>query len=292
MSIAPPTPKTPPPSAAKAPSGSPPMAQRRTAPPPAGRSAIQGTVSRGIVRAGEKVLIYGAGKVGKTTLAAQVEQVGKKAIFIDVGESTSHMDATRYTPTPTTYQELRDALQDDAVLGEFDAVILDDLTTAEEITLAHVLGTKKGDGGSRVEGIEDFGWGKGYVHVFEASLALLCDLDRLARQGKDIIVVAHVSTENVKNPAGVDYPQYQPRLRSNKNAKFRERMMEWVYHCLFVALDTFVEKGGKATGGATRSIYTEASATHWAGSRSISGRINYPDGDDYAKVWRMIFGKS
>jgi hypothetical protein len=251
---------------------------------------VAATVGNGGRRPAEKCLVYGAGKIGKSTLCAMLAEVGMKVAFLDVGDSCSHLDVPIYQPTPTTYLEIRAALQNHSFWDQFDAVVLDDMTTAEELALAHVLATKRVDG-KPAEGIEDYGWGKGYVYVFEASIALLADLDQLARRGKHIVIVSHVLVENAKNPDGTDYQQYQPRLRQNKNAQFRSRVLEWVYHCLFVGMDTFVSKGGKAT-GSTRTIHTVTTVTHWAGSRAqLPPTIPYPDGEDYAAVWRHIFGK-
>jgi hypothetical protein len=246
-------------------------------------------VGRGNQRTSEKVLIYGAGKIGKSTLAALVSEVGLKPCFVDIGDSTSHLDVDRFDPNPTNYAELRAALQRPEFFDPYQVIVLDDMTTAEEMALAHVLSTKVVDG-RRAEGIEDYGWAKGYVYVFEACLAILADLDALARRGKHVVVISHVMVESVKNPDGTDWQQYQPRLRQNKNAQFRSRCLEWAYHCLFISMDTFVGKGGKAT-GSSRSIHTSPTATHWAGSRMrIPEVIPYPDNDDYARFWRLLFG--
>ena len=246
-------------------------------------------MTTGIPRQGEKIGIYGAGGIGKTTLATYLAEVGKKTLFVDIGDSTSHMDVERVAPAPLSYLEVRDVLHDDELIAPYDAIVLDDMTTAEEFAVEHVLVTRKTEGGQKADGAESYGWGKGYVFIYESSLLYLVDFDRIARMGKDMIVICHSATETVKNPDGTDYPQYQPRLRSNKNAKFRERFLEWCHHLLFLQMDTFVGKGGKAE-GMTRSIHVDPTNTHWAKSRSISGPIPYPVSGSYSEVWKMIFG--
>ena len=242
---------------------------------------------RGFSVRGEKVVIYGPACVGKSSLCASIIDVGFKPFFIDVGDSTSHMNVSRVQPA--NLAETRSALHDDSLLAPYGAVVLDDLTAGEEFGLTWVLRNIPHEKKLPIIGLEDYGWGKGYVHLFEASLLLLCDLDRIARMGKHVLVTAHDTIELVKNPMGEDYFQHQPRLRSNKNAKFRERVLEWCYHMIFIDFDVAISKDGKPTGAGTRTIYPSPMPYHWAKSRTLVEPIAYPKGD--STFWQQLLGK-
>jgi hypothetical protein len=244
------------------------------------------TVSSGMSHQGEKVLAYSVGGAGKSSLCASIADLGIRPLFIDVGDSTSHLDVKRVVPRD--FAQMREVFHDDGLLAPYGAIVLDDLTAAEEYALDWVLTNIPHEKGSPITGIESFGWGKGYVHLFETSLLILNDLDRIARMGKHVLVTAHDTIETVNNPTGENFLQHQPRLRSNKNARFRERCLEWAYHALFIDYDISVTNDGKAKGSGTRTIYPMPMPTWWAKSRSLSRPIPYPKGD--VTLWRQLLG--
>src|SRR5690606_41783294 len=49
-------------------------------------------------------------------------------------------------------------------------------------------------------GVEGYGFGKGYTHVYDTFLHLLAELDRHVREGRNVIGIAHECTANVPNP--------------------------------------------------------------------------------------------
>lgn len=251
------------------------------------------TVRRGTSASGEKVVIYGSGGAGKSTLCSLLENVGVRTLFIDVGDSTSHLDVARAEPFPETFDDVRTILHDTKLLADFGAVVIDDFTKLEEMAIAWTLETipkeLQGGGTARVNSVEGYGWGKGYVHVYETFLLILADLDALARQGKHVVGTAHQMTTSVPNPKGDDWLQYQPRLLSTKQAQLRERVREWAYHLVYIDFDTAVDKEGKAKGGTTRTIYPNPTATHWAKSRLLDEPIPYDLGS--VEFWNRIFKK-
>jgi hypothetical protein len=234
-------------------------------------------------------VIYGPGGVGKTELCSLLTEVGIEPLFVDLEGSSSFLDVSRLDPAPETFEELRDALH--GSLGDCGAVVIDSFTKAEEMAREFVIRTvphEKG-GSVRIQSIEDYGWGKGYMHIYEAALLVLQDLDAIARSGRHVILVAHEVTEKVPNPSGEDFLQYQPRLQSPpKQGKLRERVKEWCDHLIYVSFDRFVSKDGKATGGGSRTIYPTETACWWAKSRSLSESFEYRKGDP--ELWRVMFG--
>lgn len=275
--------KKPPPPAPRAPPNSKPQAAVGSSP------SRTNTVRRGKGASGEKVVIYGPGGVGKTTACALLAELGVEPLFIDIGDSTSHMDVSKVDPAPTTFSDVRHILHDQELLSGFGAVVIDDFTTLEELARAWTLENVPHEKGHKVTSIEGYGFGKGYVHTFETFLTVLADLDAIARSGKHVIATAHEQTVNVPNPNGEDWLQYQPRLMSTRQAQLRERVKEWCYHLLYVNFDKSVDKDGKAIGGSTRTIYPNPMATHWAKSRVLSEPIPYELGS--ADLWKSLLRK-
>jgi len=282
-------PAAPPPRAMPRPPGMPAPTNGNT-PSSEGRPIPSGhglTVKDGLDIEGEKLFIFGVGGVGKSTLCSLIAEMGIRPLFVDAGNSTSHLSVARVKPT--THDQVRAALHDDALLAPYGAVVLDDMTACEEFGRSWVLANITHEKGYKVDSIEGYGWGKGYVHLFEASHLLLADLDRIARMGKHVLVTAHDEVAEVKNVFGDNYLQHQPRLQSNKNARFRERMREWSYHTLFMDFDVAVTEDGKGVGSGSRTIYPNPLPTHWAKSRTLREPIPFVENDP--KLWQLLLKK-
>jgi hypothetical protein len=235
-------------------------------------------------------VIYGPGGVGKTELCSLLSQVGIEPLFVDLEGSSSFLDVSRLDPAPESFNEVRDALHGD--LSGFGAVVIDSVSKAEELARDFVIENVPHEKGPSVviRSIEDYGWGKGYMHIYEAMLLMLQDLDAIARTGIHVLCVCHDATEKVPNPAGEDFLQWQPRLQSPpKQGKLRERVKEWCDHLFYIGWDRYVDKEGKATGSGTRTIYPCELPTHWAKSRVLDSVVPYHRGD--AELWRQLFGK-
>ena len=254
-----------------------------TAPPTA-----HAGIKRGRVACAHKCVIYGPGGVGKTELASLANG---NVLFIDLEDGSKFLDVARVDPAPQTFADLLGAVRMASDSPDVDVIVVDSFTKAEELAIAHTLVTVKHEKGHAVDSIEGYGFGKGYVHVFETFLMLLQALDAAARRGKHIIGIAHDCTANVPNPAGEDWIRYEPRLQSPPSGKgsIRHRVKEWCDHLFYVGFDTHVSKDGKASGCGTRTIYPTELPTHWAKSRLLSEVIEYQRGD--ASLWQALFNQ-
>lgn len=247
------------------------------------------SVKSGVAADAHRVVVYGPGGVGKTELCSLVNQAGKSPLFIDLEDGSKFLNVSRIDPT--SFDELRQALQDDRLWDGFDTVVIDSLTKAEELAVAWTLANVPHEKGTRVTSVEGYGFGKGFTHVYESFMPLLGDLDSHIRKGRHVICIAHECTANVPNPAGEDWIRYEPRLQSPASGKasIRHRVKEWADHLLYIGFDTIVDRDGKAKGGGTRTIYPYELPTWWAKSRKLAQPIPYIQGD--AEVWRQMFSK-
>lgn len=204
---------------------------------------------------GSRIGIYGSAGIGKTTLAAMSQ--GKK-VFFDLDDSLPVLKAQMppdslsqiAVVSATSWEEMIESLNAEGWEG-VKSIIIDTLTKAEELCVSHTLKTVPNDKGRFVQRLEDFGYGKGYVYLFDCFLPLLQALDNHCRAGRNVILIMHDCTATVPNPAGEDYLRYEPRLSSPASGKssIRLRVREWLDHLLFVGYETSVDSGGKAKGG-------------------------------------------
>ena len=240
---------------------------------------------------GQRIVLYGPGGIGKTSLACMAP--GPVAVF-DLEESLGVIMGQLPAGTPANlrlvnvmnFQDIRDALNMPG-WDDIKTIVIDSATRAEEMAAAWVIKHVPHEKGHRIERIEDYGWGKGYTHIYDEFLKLMGDLDLYVRAGRNVILIAHDCTTNVPNPAGDDYIRYEPRLQSPASGKnaIRLRVREWADHVLFVGYD-LEAKDGKAKGTGTRTIYPVELPHCMAMSRSFDMAI--PFDKHSTEIWDAI----
>ncbi len=251
------------------------------APPAVPRAAVTFSVPKR--DGGHRVVVYGPGGIGKTTLAAALPG---PVVFFDLDESLGRLGIEAQTVETHTWQALRDALQAEGWDG-VRSIVIDTATKAEELAIAHTLEHTTQDG-KNATSIEGYGYGKGYGYVFDTFLPLLGDLDRHARAGRNVALICHDCTSTVPNPAGEDWLRYEPRLQSPNSGKasIRLRVREWADHVLFIGYDVNVDKDGKGSGSGSRTLYRAEMPHCMAKSRTGCNQIVL--GADGGAVWAEI----
>lgn len=211
-------------------------------------------ISSGIVRKRQKVVIYGPEGIGKSTLAAQFP----KPLFIDTEGSTGNLNVNRFEDKPTSWTMLTNYIeyvkQNPQVC---ETLVIDTMDWAERLCIEDILNTygKKG--------IEDFGYGNGYVYVAEAIGRFLNTLQELI--DKDIcnvVLNCHAQLKKFEQPdeAG-SYDRYELKLGKKTSSQTAPLVKEWADMILFCNYETYAvaaDKDGKkfkAQGG-QRVMYT------------------------------------
>jgi phage nucleotide-binding protein len=238
------------------------------------------------VNEGRRILIYGAGGVGKTTLALGLK--GKTA-FIDLDNSLGKLGGqTVNFENIDILQGVNDWASLIGMLGAegwepYNNIVIDTMTMAEQLAVEHTLDTVP-NGNSKAKSIEDYGYGKGYGFVFETFLTLLPILEKHSKAGRNIVFICHDCQRTVANPAGGDYLRFEPRLQDPASGKgsIRLRLREWCDDVLFVTYDVSVdEKSRKAKGAGLRSVYTQDQLWCMAKSRSTTDTLSLDSPVDF-----------
>jgi len=270
--------------------------QKNNLPPPP--VLPRGTVKFGTVTntSGHRVVLYGTGGIGKTTLAAHAPgPVAMIDLDESLGKLKTSLDGFGVLPNilPVdgvgTWQDLRSILQSDG-WDQVKTIVIDTVTKAEEMAVAHTVSTITNEKGQKVSKIEDYGYGKGYRYVFDIFLPLLADLDVHCRAGRNVILICHDKVAKVPNPMGDDWERYEPRLQNpnSGNGSIQLRVKEWADHVLFMGYDVAVIDG-KGKGSGTRTLYPAEQPHCMAKSRTIQEPmfIDAPSVD----VWNKIITK-
>jgi len=268
----------------------PPTAPRsRTTKPPDRR------VSFGAIKPqGHRIGVFGPGGIGKTTLAGTAP--GPVA-FIDLDDSLPILKPSlgdydiRRAESIANWDDIRVALHG-AGWDEIKTIVIDSATKAEELALEWTLKNVPHEkDGVVIRRIEDYGYGKGYQHLYETFLKLLGDLDAHVRAGRHVVLICHDCTATVPNPKGEDYIRWEPRLQnpSSGKASIRLRVREWLDHLLYVGYDVTCEKkhAGKGQGSGTRTIYPQELPFCMAKSRSLAEQVELVQFD--STLWNNLF---
>ena len=221
-------------------------------------------ITRGVIPKAQKVVLYGPEGIGKSTFAAGFPGV----VFIDTEGSTAGMDVARL-PQPQSWAQLLNEvtyIRDHP--KEAGTLALDTADWAEKLAVRYLCDK------SHKQGIEDWGYGKGYTYLAEIFEELLHLLQDVVDRGVHVIVTAHAKITKFEQPDEMGaYDRWELKLTK----QVAPLLKEWAdmvlfanYKTLSVAADDKGKKR-KAQGG-RRVLYT----THhpcWDGKN----RHNLPD---------------
>lgn len=209
-------------------------------------------ITSGKINSAIKVCIYGPEGIGKSTLAAYFPD----PLFIDTEGSTKRLDVKRL-PNPSSWNMLQEEIK--YVIqtpGLCKTLIIDTLDWAEALCNTAVCAKYK------KTGIEDFGYGKGYIYAKEEFGKFLNLLSDVIDKEINVVTTAHAKLAKFEQPEeNGAYDMWTLKLGAKTGSQTSALVKEWADMLLFcnykvvaVATDDNGKKF-KAQGG-SRVMYT------------------------------------
>jgi hypothetical protein len=207
-------------------------------------------ITRGAIQKAQKVCVYGPEGIGKSTFAAQFPD----PLFIDTEGSTNHMNVARL-PRPSSWTMLlANVAEVKNTPGCCKTLVVDTIDWAEQLCVAHVCATYN------KKGVEDFGYGKGYVYVKEEIGRFLNLLSDVIEVGINVVLTAHAQIRKFELPDECgSYDRYELKLGNKTGGATSQLVKEWADMVLFSNYKQYVvevNEKKKAQGG-SRVMHTE-----------------------------------
>lgn len=210
-------------------------------------------IIRGKIPCAKKVVIYGPEGIGKSTFASRFPN----PLFIDTEGSTKDMDVAR-TPSPSSWAMLKEQIN--YVVSHPDickTLVIDTADWAEQMCVEDICSRHQ------KHGIEDFGYGNGYVYVKEEFGRFLNLLEDVISKGINVVLTAHAQLRKFEQPDELGaYDRYEMKLGKKTSSQTTPLVKEWADMVLFANYKTYSvatdDKGKKhkAQGG-KRVMYTQ-----------------------------------
>lgn len=210
-------------------------------------------IIKGKIPGAKKVVIYGPEGIGKSTFASHFPD----PIFIDTEGSTKDMDVAR-TPAPSSWTMLKEQIN--YVISHPNickTLIIDTIDWAEQLCVEDICSRHQ------KHGIEDFGYGNGYVYVREEFGRFLNLLSDVISVGVNVVLTAHAQMRKFEQPDEMGaYDRWELKLGKKTSSQTSPLVKEWADMVLFANYKTYSmavdDKGKKhkAQGG-KRVMYTQ-----------------------------------
>lgn len=206
----------------------------------------------GIIPCAKKVVIYGPEGIGKSTFASYFPD----PLFIDTEGSTNSMDVKRLKK-PTSWHMLLDEV--DYIKTHPDVcktLVIDTIDWAESLCVQSICDKHQ------KSGIEDFGYGNGYVYAKEEMGRFLNRLSDVVESDINVVLTAHAQIRKFEQPDELGaYDRWELKLGKKTASQTSPLIKEWADMLLFANYKTFSvaadDKGKKRkVQGGERVMYT------------------------------------
>ena len=209
-------------------------------------------IIKGKIPCAKKVVIYGPEGIGKSTFASHFPD----PVFIDTEGSTKDMDVSRFEkPSSWTMlmEQIRYVKMNPSICR---TLVIDTADWAEQMCVADLC-ARYGK-----KGVEDFGYGNGYVYAKEEFGRFLNALEEVVDAGVHVVLTAHAQMRKFEQPDELgSYDRWEMKLGKKTSSQTSPIVKEWADMVLFANYKTWSvatdDKGKKrkAQGGA-RVMYT------------------------------------
>ncbi|MDO5797496.1 MAG: AAA family ATPase [Eubacteriales bacterium] len=241
-------------------------------------------ITKGRIPCAKKVVIYGPEGIGKSTFASQFPD----PVFIDTEGSTNSMDVARL-PKPTSWQMLLEEVQYVKMHPNVcRTLIIDTIDWAESMCIQSICDKYQ------KTGIEDFGYGNGYVYTKEEIGRFLNKLSEIVEAGVNVVLTAHAQIRKFEQPDELGaYDRWELKLGKKTSSQTSPLIKEWADMLLFANYKTYSiatdDKGKKRKAqGGERVMYTSHHACWDAKNRyDLEEQVSF----SYSSIAHIIDSK-
>ena len=213
-------------------------------------TSILSSITRGRTLDAPRIILYGMEGIGKSTFAANFPS----PIFIQTEDGLGMIDCAKFPLAKTFDEVFQELVALETEPNEFKTIVIDSLDWLERLIWDKVAQD------SKVNNIEQIGFGKGYTMALTFWRIVLDHLETLHKQGKIILLLAHAVAEDYSDPEVSSLKRFTPRL--HKTA--RSLVAEYVDVILLATRAFGAAKGDQNN---PRIVRTEASPYQVAKSR-------------------------
>lgn len=209
-------------------------------------------VIKGKIPCAKKVVIYGPEGIGKSTFASKFPD----PVFIDTEGSTKDMDVARFEKASSWQMLMEQVRYVRANPSTCRTLVIDTADWAEQMCVADIC-ARYGK-----KGVEEFGYGNGYVYAKEEFGRFLNALEEVVEAGINVVLTAHAQIRKFEQPDELgSYDRWEMKLGKKTSSQTTPLVKEWADMVLFANYKTWSvsvdDKGNKrkAQGGA-RVLHT------------------------------------
>ena len=213
-------------------------------------TSILSSITRGRTLDAPRIILYGMEGIGKSTFASNFPS----PIFIQTEDGLGMIDCAKFPLAKSFDEVFQELVALETEPNEFKTIVIDSLDWLERLIWDKVAQD------SKVNNIEQIGFGKGYTMALTFWRIVLDHLESLHKQGKIILLLAHAVAEDYSDPEVSSLKRFTPRL--HKTA--RSLVAEYVDVILLATRSFGAAKGDQNN---PRIVRTEASPYQVAKSR-------------------------
>lgn len=269
------------------------------------QSSILSEVSSGIAKVGQRIVISGVEKVGKTTLACSAPRA--LLVPLEIGYASMGVPKTPMLTSFEAVMQLLEEIKGASQRGQFApmSIVFDSATALERLIHESVLQRDPAYQNKNAKALTMEaalgGYGKAYQFANELFDKFTKACDELAVYGGiNIVITCHVFAAKVIDPAYGEYDTWDLLLHSPKNQKNygkREMITQWADMVGFLHEPLFVTKGENLSQATSmnrgRVLAVDRTPGYVAGNRyGASGLIPIPPVNGWNYLANAIYNAS
>jgi hypothetical protein len=254
------------------------------------------TLTRGRSRTRPRYVIYGAGSVGKTTLAASAPN----PLFVQIEDGAREFDVVRPKfddatgrEVPRSYEEVIDLLSALATsdLGDRETLVLDGLHQLDVLVQDYVCRQNP-----KWKSIQTAGFGVGESEVLDKWRAVTTRLEDInTRKNMRVVLTGHAQVAKFKNPEGAEFDRYDLAVTKHPKGDVAAFLYGWAEVFAFAKFETLTHEVGKRTVGLNIASDRIMHLT-WTNAFQAKCRLGGPETiqlsrDGTPRSWAEIFGE-